>query len=147
MLKRILALLLFVSLSVPFAARADEGMWLPMLIKRLNHTDMQKMGLQLTAEEIYSVNNSSLKDAIVQFGGFCTGEFVSPQGLLLTNHHCGFSAIQSHSTPTADYLTNGFWATSKDQELPNEGLFVDILHHMDDVTAKVLEGIDGSTPE
>ncbi|WP_237586650.1 S46 family peptidase [Pontibacter russatus] len=147
MLKRILALLLFVSLSVPFTAKADEGMWLPMLIKRLNHTDMQKMGLQLTAEEIYSVNNSSLKDAIVQFGGFCTGEFVSPQGLLLTNHHCGFSAIQSHSTPTDDYLTNGFWATSKEQELPNEGLYVDILHHMDDVTAKVLEGIDGSTPE
>ncbi|PRY13665.1 dipeptidyl-peptidase 7 [Pontibacter ummariensis] len=147
MLKRILSLLLLVSLSVPFAAKADEGMWLPMLIKRLNHTDMQKQGLQLTAEEIYSVNNSSLKDAIVQFGGFCTGEFISPEGLLLTNHHCGYGQIQSHSTPEHDYLTDGFWATSKDQELPNEGLFVDILHHMDDVTAKVLEGIDNNTPE
>ncbi|MDX5422602.1 MAG: S46 family peptidase [Hymenobacteraceae bacterium] len=147
MLKRILSLLLLVSLSTPFAVKADEGMWLPMLIKRLNYTDMQKQGLQLTAEEIYSVNNSSLKDAIVQFGGFCTGEFISPEGLLLTNHHCGYGQIQSHSTPEHDYLTNGFWATSRDQELPNEGLFVDILHHMDDVTAKVLEGIDNNTPE
>lgn len=97
MLKRILSLLLLVSLSVPFAAKADEGMWLPMLIKRLNYTDMQKQGLQLTAEEIYSVNNSSLKDAIVQFGGFCTGEFISPEGLLLTNHHCGYGAIDRKS--------------------------------------------------
>ena len=147
MLKRILSLVLLVSLSAPFAAKADEGMWLPMLIKRLNYTDMKKQGLQLTAEEIYSVNNSSLKDAIVQFGGFCTGEFISPEGLLLTNHHCGYGQIQSHSTPEHDYLTDGFWATSKDKELPNEGLFVDILHHMDDVTGKVLEGINANTPE
>ena len=135
MLKRILSLLLLVSLSLPFTAKADEGMWLPMLIKRLNFTDMQKQGLKLTAEEIYSVNNSSLKDAIVQFGGGCTAEFVSPEGLLLTNHHCGYGQIQSHSTTEHDYLTDGFWATSKDQELPNAGLYVDILHHMDDVTA------------
>ncbi len=147
MLKRILSLLLLVSLSAPFAAKADEGMWLPMLIKRLNYTDMQKQGLKLTAEEIYSVNNSSLKDAIVQFGGFCTGEFISPEGLLLTNHHCGYGSIQSHSTPEHDYLTNGFWATSKDQELPNEGLFVDILVRMDDVTGKVLEGINKNTTD
>lgn len=147
MLKRILSLLLLVSLSVPFAAKADEGMWLPMLIKRLNYTDMQKKGLQLTAEEIYSVNNSSLKDAIVQFGGFCTAEFISPEGLLLTNHHCGYGAIQSHSAPEHDYLTDGFWATSKDQELPNEGLFVDILVRMDDVTGKVLEGISANTSD
>ncbi len=147
MLKRILSLVLIASLSVPFAAKADEGMWLPMLIKRLNYTDMQQKGLQLTAEEIYSVNNSSLKDAIVQFGGFCTGEFISPEGLLITNHHCGYGAIQSHATPEHDYLTDGFWATSKDQELPNEGLFVDILVRMDDVTGKVLEGIDNKTSE
>lgn len=146
MLKRILSLLLLVSLCVPFA-KADEGMWLPMLIKRLNHADMQKKGLQLTAEEIYNVNNSSLKDAIVQFGGFCTGEFISAEGLLLTNHHCGYGQIQSHSTPEKDYLTNGFWAADRKQELPNEGLFVDILVRMDDVTAKVLEGIDKNTPE
>ncbi|WP_224744110.1 S46 family peptidase [Pontibacter aquaedesilientis] len=146
MLKRILSLLLLVSLCVPFA-KADEGMWLPMLIKRLNHADMQKKGLQLTAEEIYNVNNSSLKDAIVQFGGFCTGEFISAEGLLLTNHHCGYGQIQSHSTPENDYLTNGFWAMDRKQELPNEGLFVDILVRMDDVTGKVLEGIDNNTPE
>ncbi|WP_250419124.1 MULTISPECIES: S46 family peptidase [Pontibacter] len=147
MLKRILSLLLLVGLSMPFAAKADEGMWLPMLIKRLNHADMQKKGLQLTAEEIYSVNNSSLKDAIVQFGGFCTGEFISKEGLLLTNHHCGYGQIQSHSTPEHDYLTDGFWAKSHAEELPNEGLFVDILVRMDDVTGKVLEGIDNNTPE
>ncbi|NEM97987.1 S46 family peptidase [Pontibacter sp. BT327] len=122
-------------------------MWLPMLIKRLNHADMQKKGLQLTAEEIYSVNNSSLKDAIVQFGGFCTGEFISKEGLLLTNHHCGYGQIQSHSTPEKDYLTNGFWAKNHSEELPNEGLFVDILVRMDDVTSKVLEGINNNTPE
>ncbi|MER2996483.1 S46 family peptidase [Pontibacter populi] len=147
MLKRILSLLLLVGLSAPFTAKADEGMWLPMLIKRLNHADMQKKGLQLTAEEIYSVNNSSLKDAIVQFGGFCTGEFISKNGLLLTNHHCGYGQIQSHSTPENDYLTNGFWAKNYSEELPNEGLFVDILVRMDDVTGKVLEGIDNNTPE
>ncbi|MDX5417671.1 MAG: S46 family peptidase, partial [Hymenobacteraceae bacterium] len=134
------------ALCVPFA-KADEGMWLPMLIKRLNHADMQKKGLQLTAEEIYNVNNSSLKDAIVQFGGFCTGEFISAEGLLLTNHHCGYGQIQSHSTPEKDYLTNGFWAMDRKQELPNEGLFVDILVRMDDVTGKVLEGIDNNMPE
>ncbi|MFD2248290.1 S46 family peptidase [Pontibacter ruber] len=147
MFKRILSLLLLVSLCAPFASKADEGMWLPMLVKRLNHADMQKKGLQLTAEEIYNVNNSSLKDAIVQFGGFCTGEFISKEGLLLTNHHCGYGAIQSHSTTEHDYLTNGFWAADRKQELPNEGLFVDILVRMDDVTGKVLEGIDNNTPE
>ena len=146
MLKRILSLLLLVSLSAPFA-KADEGMWLPMLIKRLNHADMQTKGLQLTAEEIYNVNNSSLKDAIVQFGGFCTGEFISAEGLLLTNHHCGYGQIQSHSSPENDYLTDGFWAMDRKQELPNEGLFVDILVRMDDVTGKVLEGINNNTSE
>ncbi len=118
-----------------------------MLIKRLNHTDMQKQGLQLTAEEIYSVNNSSLKDAIVQFGGFCTGEFISSEGLLLTNHHCGYSSIQSHSTTEHDYLTDGFWAMAKEKELPNPELFVDILVRMDDVTGQVLEGISNTTSE
>ncbi|MFT2010056.1 S46 family peptidase [Pontibacter sp. 13R65] len=147
MFKKILSLLLLASLTLPFGARADEGMWLPLLIKRLNHTDMQKQGLQLTAEEIYSVNNSSLKDAIVQFGGFCTGEFISPEGLLLTNHHCGYSAIQSHSSTENDYLTDGFWAKSKEQELSNPSLFVDILVRMEDVTAQVLEGINNNTPE
>lgn len=129
------------------ASRADEGMWLPMLIERLNHVDMQKMGLKLTAEEIYSVNNSSLKDAIIQFGNGCTGEIVSVQGLVLTNHHCGYGQIQAHSTPERDYLTNGFWAMNMKEELPNEGLTASFLIRMEDVTKTVLEGINGKTTE
>lgn len=128
-------------------ARADEGMWLPLHIHRLNQVDLQKNGLQLSAEEIYSVNNASLKDAIVSLGGFCTGEFISKEGLLLTNHHCGYSQIQSHSSPDNDLLSNGFWSMNRQQELPNPGLFVDILVRMEDVTAKVLEGLSGETPE
>ncbi len=129
------------------AARADEGMWLPMLIKRLNYVDMQKEGLRLTAEEIYDVNNASLKDAIGQLGGFCTAEFVSKDGLLLTNHHCGFDAIQNHSSPANDLLTNGFVAKTKADELTNPGLFVDVLVRMEDVRSKVLEGITEQTPD
>ena len=128
-------------------AKADEGMWLPMLIDRLNYVDMQKMGLQLTAAEIYSVNNSSLKDAIVQFNGGCTGEIISKDGLLITNHHCGFSAIQSQSSVQNDYLTNGFWSMKKEDELPIEGLFVTFLIRIEDVTAKVLKDINSGTSE
>lgn len=124
-----------------FSAKADEGMWLPFLVKRLNYTDMQKEGLKLTAEEIYSVNHSSLKDAIVQFGNGCTGEIVSKEGLIFTNHHCGFGKIQEHSTVEHDYLTDGFWAYNKNEELPNPGFFVKFLIRVEDVTAKVLEGV------
>ncbi len=147
MTKKFFSLLLVVALGFSNLAKADEGMWLPLLVKRLNHVDMQKKGLQLTAEEIYDINNASLKDAIVQLGGFCTGEFISKEGLLLTNHHCGYDAIAARSTPQADYLTNGFWAMSRDKELANPGLFVDILVRMEDVTPKVLEGINAQTPE
>ncbi|WP_044207590.1 S46 family peptidase [Flammeovirga sp. OC4] len=125
----------------------DEGMWLPMFVSRLNYTDMKKEGLKLTAEEIYSVNNSSLKDAIVHFGGFCTGEIVSDKGLIFTNHHCGYGGIQSVSTVENDYLTNGFFAKSHDEEKPIEGLFVRFLQRMDDVSEKVnkeLEGLSGA---
>ncbi len=118
--------------------KADEGMWLPLFIERLNYVDMQKMGLQLTAEEIYSVNNSSIKDAIVQFGGGCTAEVISDQGLLLTNHHCGYSRIQAHSSLEHDYLSNGFWAETLEDELPNPGLSVSFLVRIEDVTARVL---------
>ncbi|HRY32638.1 MAG TPA: S46 family peptidase [Bacteroidales bacterium] len=118
--------------------RADEGMWLPLLIDRLNYTDMQKAGLRLTAEEIYSINHSSLKDAIVLFGRGCTGELVSAQGLLFTNHHCGYGRIQAHSTVEHDYLTDGFWALSLHEELPNPGLEVRILLMMENVTNKIL---------
>jgi hypothetical protein len=147
MTKKFFSLLLVAALGFSNMAKADEGMWLPLLVKRLNHVDMQKKGLQLTAEEIYDINNASLKDAIVQLGGFCTGEFISKEGLLLTNHHCGYDAIAARSTPQADYLTNGFWAMSRDKELANPGLFVDILVRMEDVTPKVLEGINAQTPE
>ena len=116
----------------------DEGMWLPMFVGRLNYVDMQKAGLHLTAEELYSINNSSLKDAIVSLGGFCTAEVVSPEGLLFTNHHCGYDAIQKHSSVDHDYLTDGFWAMSKKEELSNEGLTVSFLVRMDDVTNDIL---------
>ena len=117
--------------------RADEGMWLMMLIKRLNGQDLQKKGLKLTAEEIYSANNSSLKDAIVQFGGGCTAEIVSKEGLIFTNHHCGYGSIAALSTPEHDYLTNGFWAKNNKEELSAKGLSVRFLVRMDDVTSRI----------
>lgn len=117
--------------------KADEGMWLLMMIKRLNGVDLQKQGLKLTPEEIYSVNNSSLKDAIVQFGGGCTAEMVSKEGLLLTNHHCGYGSIASLSTPAKDYLTNGFFAMKKSEELPSKGLSVRFMVRMDDVSKRI----------
>ncbi len=123
------------------SALADEGMWIPLLLDRYNIAEMQEMGFKLTAEDIYSVNHASMKDAIVQFGGGCTAELISGQGLLLTNHHCGFSRIQSHSSLEHDYLTNGFWAMSKEEELPNPGLTVTFLVRMEDVTGRVLEGV------
>jgi hypothetical protein len=112
-------------------------MWIPMLVDRLNYDDMQKLGLKLTAEEIYSINQSSLKDAIVQFGRGCTGEIVSDQGLLLTNHHCGYGQIQQHSSIEHDYLSYGFWAMSLEEELPNPGLTVRFLVRMEDVSSEV----------
>ncbi len=138
MTKRIKCILIAISLFLPALTWADEGMWLLMFIKRLNEADMQKEGLKLTAEEIYNVNNSSLKDAIVVLGGgFCTAELVSNDGLMLTNHHCGFDAVQSHSTVEHDYLTDGFWAMNQGQELPNEGLTASILIRMEDVGDKI----------
>jgi hypothetical protein len=135
MKKGFLALIALVMLAGP-PLRANEGMWLPLLLN-MNEGDMQKLGLKLSADEIYSVNRSSLKDAIVSLGGFCTGEIISGEGLLLTNHHCGYGAIQSHSSVENDYLTDGFWAMTREEELPNEGLFVRFLVRMEDVTAKV----------
>ncbi|MDR0789343.1 MAG: S46 family peptidase [Bacteroidales bacterium] len=135
------ALLLSFSMTMCFAKptpKPDEGMWLPMFFKQLNYATMQKMGLHLTAEQLYSFNNSSLKDAIVQMGNFCTAEVVSDKGLMFTNHHCGYDAIASQSTVEHDYLKNGFWAYSTDQELPIEGLTVSFLVRMDDVTKEIL---------
>lgn len=117
--------------------KADEGMWLLMFIKRLNNVDMQKEGLHLTPEEIYSVNNAALKDAIVSFGGYCTGEIVSDQGLLFTNHHCGYGAIAAASTPEKNYLKDGFWAKNQRDEFNSEGLYVRFLVRMDDATKRI----------
>ena len=122
-------------------ASADEGMWLPSLIG-MRQADMRAKGFRLTAEDIYSVNHASLKDAVVLFGGGCTGEVVSPEGLLFTNHHCGYGAIQKHSSVENDYLTDGFWAMDRSEELPNPGLEVRFLVRMEDVTDRVLSGTD-----
>ena len=143
-------IILFCTGILPRFVRAeapDEGMWLPMFIERLNYVDMQKMGLHLTAEELYSINHSSLKDAIVQLGNFCTAEVVSDQGLLLTNHHCGYEAIQSHSTIDHDYLTNGFWAMNNKEELQNKDLTATFLVRMEDVTAQVLAEVNDKMSE
>ena len=129
------------------AVKADEGMWIPMLVERLNYVDMQKMGLNLTPEEIYSVNNSSLKDAIVIFGRGCTGEIISPEGLLITNHHCGYGSIQSVSTVENDLLTNGFWAMSKEEEIPIEGLYVKFLIKIEATTEQVLDSVTAEMTE
>ena len=126
-------------LAAASLSRADEGMWLPALISQ-RVADMQAKGLKLQAEDIYSVNHASLKDAVVLFGGGCTGELVSDQGLLFTNHHCGYSCIQKHSSVEHDYLRDGFWAMNRAQELPNPGLTVRFLERMEDVTAVVLKG-------
>ena len=143
---------LFVALaifSLMGKVRADEGMWLPMFVERLNYVDMQKMGLQLTPEELYSINNSSLKDAIVGLsegatprGFFCTGEIVSQNSLMFTNHHCGYNAIQKLSTVEHDYLTDGFWAKDFSEELPAEGISASFLVRMEDVTEQVLSVVN-----
>jgi tetratricopeptide (TPR) repeat protein len=136
--------LLFVISFTFSTAKADEGMWIPMLLKQLNQADMQARGLKLSAEDIYSVNNSSLKDAVVHFNGGCTGEIISGDGLLITNHHCGYGQIQAHSTSQRNYLEDGFWAMSRDEELPNEGLYVTFIVRMEDVSKKVLNDVDDS---
>lgn len=137
-MKKLLLFTLLFSLS--FATFADEGMWIPMLLK-YNEADMQKKGFKLTAEDVYSINQSSIKDAVVLFGGGCTGEIISSEGLLLTNHHCGYWAIQSKSTLEHNYLHDGFWAMSKDQEIPLEGQKATFLIRMEDVTDAVLNGV------
>jgi len=134
-LKRLfLSILMLCSLNTV----AKEGMWLPMFLQQLNEAEMQAMGLELTAEDIYSINNGSLKDAIVHFGGGCTAEVISGEGLLLTNHHCGYGQIQSHSSVENDYLSNGFWAKDRSEELTNEGLTATFIKYMKEVTADVL---------
>ena len=146
----VLSLAIVFGLNSLFASlRTDEGMWLPMFVERLNWTDIQKMGLQLTIDELYSINHSSLKDAVVGLaegsapnGFFCTGEIVSDKGLLFTNHHCAYDVIQRHSSIQHDYLTDGFWAMNAEDEIPNPGLTASFLVRMEDVTEQVLSELD-----
>ncbi len=146
MKKIILSLLLGIML-IPASVKADEGMWFLMFIERLNHRDMQKMGLQLTAEEIYSINNHSLKDAIVQFNGGCTAEMISKDGLVLTNHHCGYDAIAELSTAQKNLLKDGFWAENRKSEIKPSSLFVRFFVRMDDVSKRILAKVNAKMTE
>lgn len=141
MRNKLLTTWLLLTVFLTPALRADEGMWIPLLIEKYNIKLMQEKGFKLSAEDIYSVNKACMKDAVVQFGGGCTGEVISSDGLLITNHHCGYGLIQKHSTLDHDYLTNGFWAMSKEEELPNPGLTVTFLKRMEDVTEMVMNGV------
>lgn len=140
--KKNLLIIGFVMLSL-LPGLAKEGMWIPTLLDKYNIEDMKQMGFRLTAEDIYNVNQASMKDAVVLFGSGCTAELISDEGLLITNHHCGFDAIQNHSSLEHDYLTNGFWAKNRQEELPNPELRVRFLNRMEDVSALVLSGTEG----
>ena len=150
-MKKFFTLFLAIVFTFNFSAKADEGMWLLTLLNK-NYSEMKAMGFKLSPEDIYSVNKGSLKDAIVQFGmngrGFCTGEIISDKGLLLTNHHCGYGTIQQHSTVENDYLTDGFWAKTQEDEIPTPGQMVKFLKEIKDVTAEVTKELtDGMTEE
>ncbi len=145
-MKKSIFILIFAILH-SFMAEAKEGMWIPLLLKKYNIEEMQQMGFKLTAEDIYSVNQACMKDAVMIFGGGCTAELISDQGLLITNHHCGYRAIQSHSTVEHDYLTDGFWAMNHNEELANEDLTVTFLKRMEEVTAQVFEGVSDDMAE
>ena len=146
-MKKIILSFIAALLLVPTTVKADEGMWFLMFIERLNHRDMQKMGLQLTAQEIYSVNNHSLKDAIIQFNGGCTAEMVSKDGLVLTNHHCGYDAIAELSSEEQNYLKNGFWAKNRKEEMKPASLYVRFFVRMDDVSKRILSKVNDKMTE
>ena len=129
-MKRLMCILAAITVFLP-GAKADEGMWLLPLLEKMNEGQMQALGCRLSAKQIYDINNSSLKDAIVQFGGGCTGEIVSDEGLLLTNHHCGYASIQKLSSVEHDYLADGYWAMNRSEELPVEGLSVTFMESME----------------
>ncbi len=138
-----LLLLLFV-----ISTQAQQGgMWIPSLLNGMNETEMKSLGMKISAKDIYDANNSSIKDAVPHFNNGCTSEVISPKGLILTNHHCGYGAIQSHSTIEHDYLQDGFWAYKMEEELPNKGMVVTFVVRIEDVTSKILEGTDNLTDE
>jgi hypothetical protein len=140
-MKNIRSIFASLLLTLAVTLMAGEGMWIPSLLKQLNESEMKHLGFRLSAEDIYSINQSSMKDAVVLFGRGCTGEIVSREGLLLTNHHCGLGQIQQHSSVEHDYLTHGFWAMNRGEELANPGLTVTLLKRMEDVSERVLEGV------
>ena len=147
-MKKIISLFIVSSLFFSFSLKADEGMWLPILLEKYNIGTMTKMGLKLSAEDIYSINHSSIKDAILALDhGSCTAEVISPDGLLLTNHHCGYGEIQAHSSTEHDYLTDGFWARSKDEELANPGKTASFLIRVEDVTERIISQLNDTMPE
>ena len=130
-----------------FFSTANEGMWLPLLLEKLNEREMKSLGMKISAKDIYNINSGSLKDAIVSLGGFCTGEIISNKGLVLTNHHCGFDAVQNHSTLEHNYIRDGFWAKNNSEELPNPGLFVTFIVRIEDVTKQILFGATAAMNE
>ena len=142
--KLLFAIIFFLYSSISFAT---EGMWLPLLLEKLNEKEMKSLGMKISAKDIYNINSGSLKDAIVSLGGFCTGEIISNKGLLLTNHHCGFDAVQNHSTLEHNYIRDGFWAKSNSEELANPGLFVTFIIRIEDVTNQVLNGVTPALSE
>ena len=143
MLRKLFILTIFITISL--VALAKEGMWIPTLLQKYNIDEMSQMGFKLSAEDVYSVNHASLKDAVVLFGSGCTGEVISEDGLLITNHHCGFDQIQKHSSVANDYLTNGFWAMNRPEELSNPGLTVKFLVRMEDITEKMKKKVTDSS--
>jgi hypothetical protein len=138
MKSKLIFLCLFLYTSLSFA---KEGMWLPFLLDKMNEKEMKGLGMKITAKDIYDINKGSLKDAVVIFGSGCTGEVVSDKGLVLTNHHCGYGAVQGLSSVQHDYLSNGFWAMNQAEELPCPGLSVTFIVRIDDVSSKVKQGI------
>ena len=140
-------LLVAFCLSIVALAKADEGMWLPLLLEKMNEKHMKSLGMKISAKDIYNINAGSLKDAIVSFGGFCTGEVISSKGLVLTNHHCGFDAIQNHSTLEHNYIRDGFWAKNNGEEIPNKGLFVTFIVRIEDVSKQALNGVSPTMTE
>ena len=146
-MRKLFAVIVILVFTFGIKAKADEGMWLLPLIEKLNIGKMTALGLKLSAEDIYSINKASIKDAVIIFGGGCTGEIVSSQGLILTNHHCGYDRIQSHSSVEHDYLRDGFWAMNKEEELPNPGLRVIFLVSIEEVTDQVLANVNSEMSE
>lgn len=140
-------LLIAFALFIATLAKADEGMWLPQLLQALNEKQMKSLGMKISAKDIYSINSGSLKDAIVSFGGFCTGEIISSKGLVLTNHHCGFDAVQNHSTLEHNYIRDGFWSQNNGEELSNPGLFATFIIRIEDVSKQVLNGVNAAMSE